>query len=489
MNVMKETLLREVHQMEDAVRPKEDMEKWRMRFHIMPPVGWLNDPNGLCFYKGKYYFFFQYAPFDPEGGLKMWGEYSSEDLLHWKYEGTPLLPDSPYDCHGVYSGSAFTEDGKMELFYTGNVKLDGAYDYINSGREANTVYTSSEDGKTFTEKECLLGMSDYPNEYTNHIRDPKVWKENEQYYMVLGGRKKNGQGAVLIYESADKKDWHYLKELTTSLPFGYMWECPDLFELEGTWILSVSPQGVERGAYFYQNIYQSGYFRLPEHWMKDDCSNDICKEEWFAEWDKGFDFYAPQTFRDESGRRILVAWAGMPDCEGEYTNPTVADGWQHVFTTPRALTIKSGKVYQYPVEEICRLRNEETVREWRADGQPQAVKIEDSCFDWEITDICSNDLRITIEQDCSIEYQDGVFSLSFSGSLGGGRKERKAKVNKLDEVRILADTSLLEVYLNGGEFVFTSRYYPEGEIRRITFEGRSGENRIYELKRDSSLIL
>ena len=64
--------------------------RFRLGHHLMPPVGWLNDPNGLCWYKGRYHVFFQYAPFDVEGGLKFWGHYTSEDLVDWKYEGTAL---------------------------------------------------------------------------------------------------------------------------------------------------------------------------------------------------------------------------------------------------------------------------------------------------------------------------------------------------------------------------------------------------------------
>ena len=65
--------------------------RFRLGHHLMPPVGWLNDPNGLCWYKGRYHVFFQYAPFDVEGGLKFWGHYTSEDLVDWKYEGTALI--------------------------------------------------------------------------------------------------------------------------------------------------------------------------------------------------------------------------------------------------------------------------------------------------------------------------------------------------------------------------------------------------------------
>ena len=164
--------------------------RFRLGHHLMPPVGWLNDPNGLCWYKGRYHVFFQYAPFDVEGGLKFWGHYTSEDLVDWKYEGTALYPDSPYDCHGVYSGSALAESEKLHLFFTGNVKIDGDYDYINEGRETSTLHVESEDGIHFGDKEEIISFEKYPEEFTCHIRDPKVWKENDRYFMVLGGRLK-----------------------------------------------------------------------------------------------------------------------------------------------------------------------------------------------------------------------------------------------------------------------------------------------------------
>ena len=159
---------------------------FRQKLHLMPPVGWLNDPNGLCQFNGTYHAFFQYAPFCAEGGLKMWGHYTSSDMVEWSYDGVSLYPDQPFDCHGVYSGSAFVEDGKMYLYYTGNVKLEGGeFDYIHTGREANTILVVSEDGKHFgSKKQELMRNSDYPQDLTCHVRDPKVWKKDEIYYMI-----------------------------------------------------------------------------------------------------------------------------------------------------------------------------------------------------------------------------------------------------------------------------------------------------------------
>ena len=141
-------LTRDLADLVKIVEAKADgKDCFRQKLHLMPPTGWLNDPNGLCQFKGIYHAFFQYSPFNATGGLKMWGHYTSRDMIEWKYEGVSLYPDQPFDCHGVYSGSAFIEDGKMYLYYTGNVKLeDGEFDYIRTGREANTVlcllYTS-----------------------------------------------------------------------------------------------------------------------------------------------------------------------------------------------------------------------------------------------------------------------------------------------------------------------------------------------------------
>ena len=125
MSTLTKVLERNISQIEKNANMKEG--RFRLGHHLMPPVGWLNDPNGLCWYKGRYHVFFQYAPFDVEGGLKFWGHYTSEDLLDWKYEGTALYPDSSYDCHGVYSGSSLIDQDKMHLFFTGNVKIDGGF--------------------------------------------------------------------------------------------------------------------------------------------------------------------------------------------------------------------------------------------------------------------------------------------------------------------------------------------------------------------------
>ena len=199
-------ILRDARRYEEA-RDRQIADEPRPSFHLSTRTGWLNDPNGLCKYGEDYHVFFQYGPFDCTGGVKHWGHCKSRDLVHWEYLPILLCPDQPYDIHGVYSGSAYIEDGKMYLYYTGNVKHEGDHDYIRTGRGHNTCLAISEDGETMASKQCLMENKDYPAGLTCHVRDPKVWKMDGKYYMVQGARTLEDRGEVLIFQSEDKMHW------------------------------------------------------------------------------------------------------------------------------------------------------------------------------------------------------------------------------------------------------------------------------------------
>ena len=138
-------------------------------------------------------------------------------------------------------------------------RSDGDFDYINEGRGANVIHVVSKDGQLMGEKQVVLRNSDYPAFCSCHVRDPKVWKQGEYWYMVLGARTKNSEGGVLIYRSNTLTTWEYVSYVTKE-NFGYMWECPDYFCVEGKGILSISPQGLKKEQERYQNVYQSGWF-------------------------------------------------------------------------------------------------------------------------------------------------------------------------------------------------------------------------------------
>ncbi len=432
---------------------KAGNDHYREKLHLMPPVGWLNDPNGLCQFQGVYHAFFQYSPFDPEGGIKMWGHYTSENMIDWQYQGTALYPDQVFDCHGVYSGSAFIEDETMYLYYTGNVKLeDGDYDYINSGREGNTILVTSEDGFHFSSKQLLMKNSDYPEDLSCHVRDPKVWKEGDTYYMVQGARTKNSVGLVLVFESKDKIHWNYKCRIVSAEPFGYMWECPDYFVVEDKKILSASAQGLEGGIWEDLNVYQSGYFEI-----QGDILGDYELSE-YKLWDYGFDYYAPQSFETEDGRRIHISWMGMTDCE-EYTNLTIASGWQHCFTFPREIYVrKDGIICQRPIREL------EDKKEKRNVVMDRFSEKDIKVYDVKIQGIQNNNCKVKLCHGLNLEYTDGRFSMKFDSQdkkgLSAGRGLRYLDLDSLENLEILADVSSVEVFVNDGEYVFSTRYYP-----------------------------
>lgn len=445
MNALHRTLQKLVDEAVEKQKHK-NIQRWIPHFHVMPPVGWLNDPNGLCEYEGTYYAFFQMSPFEVHGGLKFWGLCTSKDLVHWEYKGAPLQPDQPYDCHGAYSGSALVEDGVMYVYYTGNVKLQGTYDYINNGRESNTVLAVSRDGKTFETKKLLMTNADYPWDLTCHVRDPKVWKQDDTYYMVQGARTKEDKGVVLVFSSEDKEHWKCIHRLQSEETFGFMWECPDLYELDGYTVLSISPQGLEADGWKYRNQYQTVAGIIHGDFRTDGVPGA------FREIDGGFDFYAPQTFEDQQGRRILIGWMGIPDAD--YTNPTVKKGWQHALTIPRQLHIRDGKLYQEPVKELEKLcRNGRTFskEEFQNLELPKCAKVQIDFKD------CKN-MEFSISDGVKLTYMDHVLTLDL-GNCGSGRTIRKVWIEELTDLTLFADTTSLELFINKGSQVFTTRVY------------------------------
>ena len=430
---------------------------FRQKLHLEPQHGWLNDPNGLCWFAGKYHVYFQYAPDTPDGsGTKCWGHWQSPDLLHWELTGTVLRPDHPDDRNGVYSGSALVRGDTLHLFYTGNVKEEGDFDYITAGRAANVMHVATRDGQHIQEKQTLLRQADYPPFCSCHVRDPKVWEADGCYHMVLGARTKDNRGCVLRYHSSDLLHWHYTGTVSAG-DGSYMWECPDWFRLSGNDYLSVSPQGIPHESHRFQNVYSSGYYRM---------DGDVPRD--YREWDAGFDFYAPQTFLAPDGRRILIGWMGIGDIP--YSNPTAALGWQHCLTLPRELTVRSdGVLLQTPVRELGKLRTCAT----RISGSA-AVPVQ---LPFELWGFPDGDFTAELSGILKLTYHSGEAHLELSEAAGYGRTERFAYLPQCHEIRMIADVSSVEIFLNGGEIVFSARMYPADTA--VMLSGISGT--VYDL--------
>lgn len=438
----------------EILRNEVSSDNKRLHFHLMPETGWLNDPNGLHQKDGIYRIYYQYDPFDTKGELKLWGLYTTKDFIHYEDKGPVLYPDTDEDCHGVYSGSAFVKDDTIYYFYTGNVKYFDRedYDYINSGRGSNTLMVKSKDGINMSEKKLLLSNRDYPEDISCHVRDPKVFEYDGKYYMVLGARDVYGKGLVLIYRSSDLENWVYFSRISTKEAFGYMWECPDLFNIDGKWILTCCPQGVEADGINYQNAHQTCFMEIDA-----DFEKGIFNVMSIHQLDRGTDFYAQQSFLDENGRRIMIGWLGIPDAE--YGNRETENNWCHALTLPRVLEIKEGKLVQSAAPEIRALRK--NVKAYDLNNNSEADVLTYECeIDFEECKV----LNMTLRKGLMLKYNGIILTLQ-SDENGLGRTSRSVVCQKLNHLDIFVDTTAVEIFVNHGQEVFTSRYYGmEGEM-------------------------
>lgn len=444
-----------------------ELDPYRLQYHLMPPVGLLNDPNGLVYFKGKYHVFYQWNPFATRHGIKFWGHYTSDNLAHWKKEPIALAPTDDFDKSGCYSGSAIVHDDQLYVFYTGNVKTE------RDERETYQCLAVSEDGIHFEKKGPIIHL---PKGFTPHFRDPSVWKYNDRFLMTIGAQTVREEGCVVLYESENLYDWQFVSILTGSNlnglgKLGYMWECPNLFSLQNKEVLLISPQGLEPSGMFYNNEFQSGYF------IGDLCEESLKYEHGpFIELDRGFDFYAPQTMLDDQGRRLLFAWMGMTDNEEKF-QPTISNGWIHTMTLPRQLILKGTKLYQKPVEELAQLRKDhinypmvQLCNEEKAfrDVEGQAIELLIDFIDTKELEAFS--LTIRHEAVLTFDRNNGTFTLSRTRLSDGKTSEsRTCRVNDLFKLQIYLDTSSIEIFINDGEEVFTARIFPEPDDDSLSF--------------------
>ena len=319
----------------------------RPAYHLTPYVGWMNDPNGFSFYHGKYHLFYQYNPYATHWGPMHWGHAVSTDLLHWEHLPCAIAPDSPSDNGpGCFSGSATEmDDGRQLLMYTSVVSEKQPNGEM---RDIQTQSVAVGDGLDYEKPACnpVLTQKDLPEGYSKFdFRDPKIWKENDTYYLIVGNKNDNQVGQVVLCSSKNLTDWKFETILASNEngDIGTMWECPDFFRLNGQDVLLLSPQGIEATDEKFINQHNTGYF--VGNYLEDEKRFEHGE---FVELDNGHDLYATQTMVTPDGRRVMVAWMNAWDSPMTES----ADGWCGAITLPRELTIRNNHLYQSPVAEV-----------------------------------------------------------------------------------------------------------------------------------------
>lgn len=445
---------------------------WRQKYHIQPITGLLNDPNGFIYHDGLYHLFYQWFPLGAVHGIKYWYHLVSRDLVFFERDNRIIEPDTKYDSHGAYSGSAFVVNNEIKLIYTGNHRTE------DWERIPYQMIATLTEGAVIKGKPFIEGSGD---SYTEHFRDPKVWKMNDKYYAVIGAQRENLTGTIVVYSSLDFKEWTFEGELQTRYKnFGYMWECPDYFNIDGNDIVLFCPQGIESTGNANRNIYQSGYI------IGDIDFNTLTMTHGdFKELDNGFDFYAPQTTVGKDGERILVGWMGLPDIN----YPTDKDDWAHCLTLPRVLTIENGELKQRPIKALAsrRIASETKTVEVSSvqglfTGKCYELLIDIESLSSEVLNI---DLRVSDNEYTRLSYEAHNRSFTFDRTQSGALPEpvectTRTTVLKddLKHLQIFVDESSVEIFINDGATVFTSRIFPSEGSDGVRVSSINGEAKL-----------
>lgn len=459
---------------------------WREKFHIQTVTGLMNDPNGFCFFDGRWHLFYQWFPFGAVHGLKHWYHVESEDLVHWENKGLAMKPDLLYDNHGCYSGCTYIEDGTMYFCYTGNNK-----DVFGQRHPYQVLAWVNEKGEVEKLDHPLISQ---PEGYTEHVRDPKLFRHNGKYYILLGAQDEEKHGKFLLFSSDElKQGWKMEGELKVRgyESFGFMVECPDLEKIGDKWLLLFSPQGLEADGEQFRNKFNNVYFTGT---MDFDTLEFIPDGE-FRELDRGFDFYAAQcAFQNEyPDKAVLVGWFGC----GDYDYPvTDEEGWAGLQTLPRELTIEDGRLMQRPVPSLQELRGRKLFE--AIDGSivsdtmhglmPRTAIIRLDDPDGESIDLNlfarsrKNGLAISYDKFRRRLTADKT-DLIHQCNEDFGTTRTITLENGLRSLEIFLDRSSAEIFVNDGEYVLSARIFPTAEENLIRMGGKNIDLVIYDTER------
>lgn len=234
-------------------------EQYRPAVHFTPKQNWMNDPNGMVYYNGVYHLYYQHNPSGTTWGNMSWGHATSTDLMHWKEQPLAIPTDDQQD---IFSGSVVVdkdntsgfgtaENPPMVAIFTSAYKDASPY----KGLQAQSLAYSVDQGQTWTK----YSANPVLNRSSANFRDPKVfWYDSPGGggYWVMAAVEAT-EHKVLLYKSANLKDWSPLSEFGPANATGGLWECPDLFPLavdddpgnvKWVMVVNINPGGVAGGS-------------------------------------------------------------------------------------------------------------------------------------------------------------------------------------------------------------------------------------------------
>lgn len=419
--------------------------EYRQKFHFMPEIGWMNDPNGLVFYKGQYHIFYQHYPYNSIWGDMHWGHVISKDLVKYKYAPIALAPDQE-DETGCFSGGAIVDKKNpdiLHLFYTKH--------YENNGKIIETQgIASSNNGIKFEKQSKPIIDSGMIKGYAKEsdVRDPIPYYKNGVYYIIIGTKNQKDRGRFIVFKSTDLKHYEFHDMIEQDEWFGTMAECPNLIDIDQKNLLLFSK--IKYIDYLDKNINESHYLI-----GNIDVENKTYQYDKFRDIDSGYHFYAPQTLVDDKNRVIMIAW--MEIWGRKQVTHELGHNWQGTMTFPRQLSIVDDILYQWPIEEI---ENYYVTKQQVVNNS--LINKQTDLFIYE------NNTAFSIKFHSIIDYNE-YFEIGYNGKkvfIDGS----KLSIDKFDfkesiydyesvSLRVLIDTSSFEIFVNHGKEVFTIRVY------------------------------
>ena len=425
------------------------------RYHVRPPRGYLNDPNGPVVVDGLLHLYFQYRGSVDLAAPVVWGHVTSRDLVHWRYHRPALAPHPVLgDRDGCWSGNTVTDDdGMVRAFYSGLVDTEPL--------QRTLVAVSADGGWTFGPPQEVVARP-APEEAISILRDPFVWRHDAGWRMALGAGTVDGTAMVRLYSSADLLDWTYLGPLarmartrTSAWDSGVMWECPQIVTLDGEPTVLFGSYAPEHG------VMNAFSLRVP-----GGPTGGVDPAELHL-LDHGPNFYAPSVLGGTRYGAVVWGWA----TEGRSLDWCRADGWSGVLTLPRRVSRRSdGSVASAPVGELEELRQDsgrqvgDVLGGLGAQLEIEISAVADGAAGGPSTlslrcGPCEH-LDVVIDADAGRVVVDRDHASTDPRAHGG-----RVVVDGLDglrdgePVRAFLDGSILELFLPGGR-VATVRCYP-----------------------------
>ncbi len=420
--------------------------RWRPIYHHTPTYGWMNDPNGMFYKDGVWNLYFQYNPYGSTWENMTWGHSTSTDLVNWTYQGDVIEPDA---LGTIFSGSSVVDYKNTAGFGEGAI-----ISYYTSAGQSQTqsMAYSTDNGKTFTKYENNPVLtSNIPD-----FRDPNIfWHEATQRWILIISESQH----MKFFSSANLKDWQF--ESTFGEDYGNhsgVWECPDLFEINGKWFLlcNINPGGPFGGS-------ATQYFVGQFDGHKFTCEDDKSEVKWL---DYGKDHYATVSFSNApDGRIVVLPWMS----NWQYANNVPTKQYRSANGLPRDLGSFTYKGETYlsvkPSKEIL-----------SAFAQKPSEKLTDACrIDVQLKGSSSVTLSNEKGEQVVLTYDEQAETIAMDRRKSGETAFSEEfpivtttpTYGKVKMLRIFVDRSSIEVFDADGKVAMTNIVFPTEPYKKI----------------------